>query len=302
MDASSCRVRAHAKLNLSLVVLAREASGFHQIETLFCALDLADELHITAGRAGDRPPVELEVVAADEAGTPPDLGPPERNLAYRAALLFHERTAIAGSARIRLEKRIPAGGGLGGGSSDAAAVLRALNGLHGEPLDRDALLDLGARLGSDVPFFLAGAVLARAGGRGGRLMPLPPLPAAAVVLAMPAVAVSTPAAYQALAATRGSGWVCPPALLEAAPAGWDGIRAGPGNDFEDVVFRELPLLGELRDALLESGADVARMTGSGSTIFGVFRDEAAADRARSALANAFEDTRFLLTRTRTGDG
>jgi 4-diphosphocytidyl-2-C-methyl-D-erythritol kinase len=145
-------------------------------------------------------------------------------------------------------------------------------------------------------------VLARAGGRGGRLMPLPPLPAAAVVLAMPAVAVSTPAAYQALAATRGSGWVCPPALLEAAPAGWDGIRAGPGNDFEDVVFRELPLLGELRDALLESGADVARMTGSGSTIFGVFRDEAAADRARSALANAFEDTRFLLTRTRTGDG
>jgi 4-diphosphocytidyl-2-C-methyl-D-erythritol kinase len=294
---ATCRVFAHAKVNLSLVVLAREAAGFHQLETIFCALELADEVEVSIGDDAGAS-VRLDVVAPpDELGPPPELGPVERNLAFRAAVLFHEAAGTPPAARVRLVKRIPPGGGLGGGSSDAAAVLRALNRLHDEPLALDDLLAVGASLGSDVPFFLAGAVLARAGGRGGRLMPLPPLPSAPVVLALPPTPVSTPAAYAALAATRGQDWVAPPAVLAAAPANWDEIRQGPGNDFEEIVFRELPLLRELRDGLQEDGAVVARMTGTGSTVYGVFADEATAARARDRLARAFTTTRVVMTRT-----
>jgi 4-diphosphocytidyl-2-C-methyl-D-erythritol kinase len=301
----SCRLLAHAKLNLSLTVLAREAAGFHQLETLFCALELADEVEVWLGAGADAgtgadagATVALEVAAPpEELGPPPDLGPTERNLALRAAVAFHRATGTPAATRIRLVKRVPPGGGLGGGSTDAAAVLRALNRLHDEPLGTHELLALGASLGSDVPFFLAGAALARGGGRGGRLMPLPPLPSAPVVLALPPSPVSTPAAYAALATTRGADWVAPPAVLVAAPSSWDDIRQGPGNDFEDVVFREMPLLRELRDALHENGAVLARMTGTGSTVYGVFADEAAADRARDRLAGDFATTRIVLTRT-----
>jgi 4-diphosphocytidyl-2-C-methyl-D-erythritol kinase len=297
-DAASVRGRAPAKVNLSLTILAREAGGFHQLESVFCALDLADDVEVRrgsgAGHTGDDD-VELVVEGAD--GATPELGPVEQNLAVRAARLFARRTGRRAPVQIRLLKRIPAGGGLGGGSSDGAAVLRLLNRLHGEPLDRGELLRLGAELGSDVPFFLAGAALARAGGRGGRLVPLPPLPPAPVLLALPPIAVSTAWAYGALAATRGDGWTCPPAVLPAVLDGWDAAAGLAVNDFEDVVFARHPLLARLRAALQAAGARIARMSGTGSTVFGVFADDEAAGRARHDLAAAFPEVRLVPART-----
>jgi 4-diphosphocytidyl-2-C-methyl-D-erythritol kinase len=310
--ATPLRILAHGKLNLSLVVLAQEASGFHQIETVFCCVALADEVDLMRGSGSGNVNVDVDGSGTDRLhvqgqGQGQGIGAVEENLAYRAAVLFHERTGTDATEVIRLVKRIPVGGGMGGGSSDAAAVLRGLNRLHGEPLDRDELLRLGAGLGSDVPFFLAGAVLARAGGRGGRIMPLPALPSVPVLLALPPVAVSTAEAFAALAARRPVDWMAPPAVLTAVPGSWEEIATGAGNDFEDVVFPRLPLLRELRDALRDSGATVARMTGTGSTVFGIFatagsRDsagdpDARAAAARDSLAAAFPDTRFLLTHT-----
>jgi 4-diphosphocytidyl-2-C-methyl-D-erythritol kinase len=284
---------ARAKVNLSLRVLAREAGGFHQIETLFCALELADEIEVSV--ADDV--VRLDVVAPPEKPEPaPDLGPPESNLALRAAAAFFDAAALPPRATIRLTKRIPAGAGLGGGSSDAAAVLRALNTLHGEPLGDAALLAVGARLGSDVPFFLAGASLALAWGRGGRLAPLPPLPSRPVLLAVPAERVATADAYADLARHRGDDYVSGPAVLPAI-TGWDDVIAVAHNDFEETVFRRLPRLADLRGALLDAGALMARMTGTGSVVFGIFADATDAETARTALARRSDDVDWVLTRT-----
>jgi 4-diphosphocytidyl-2-C-methyl-D-erythritol kinase len=282
---------AHAKINLSLHVLAREAVGYHQIETLFCSLELADEIEISYTTGG----VTLEVMAPPEArGAPPDLGPPGQNLAFRAASLFAAETTFDQGIHIRLVKRIPAGAGLGGGSSDAAAVLRAMNELSDRPLTDDTLRRLGASLGSDVPFFLAAAPLALAWGRGERLMPLPPLAAVPVVLAVPRERVSTAAAYGALDAARG----VLPAIVHV-PRTWSDIAAGAHNDFEDVVFARHPHLRTLRQAFHDAGATIARMTGTGSVVFGVFQDVTDADTAARHVALAYPDVQTIVTQTRT---
>lgn len=280
---------AHAKLNLALRVLAREHSGYHQIETIFCALELADEVEVTLTNAG----ITLEVAApADEAGPPADLGPTGQNLAYRAASLFARSVPLDRGIDIRLTKRIPAGAGLGGGSSDAAAVLAVLNDLHGRPLSAAELLGLGARLGSDVPFFLTGATLALAWGRGGRIAPLPPLPPATVLLAVPPERVSTADAYAALAAAQPEA----PALF-AAPRSWLDVGAIAHNDFERPIFERHPRLADIRQQLQDAGAIVARMTGTGSVVFGVFDDARRADTAARDITAAHPDVPTIITRT-----
>jgi 4-diphosphocytidyl-2-C-methyl-D-erythritol kinase len=297
-DPSHTVLRAHAKINLGLSVLARETSGFHQIETIFCALELADELEFTPRDHG----VRLRVEGPPERpGPPPDLGPDDNNLAVRAAYAFFRESRLPAAVGIRLVKRIPAAGGLGGGSSDAAATLIALNRLHREPLSAQRLLVLAASLGSDVPFFVAGSPLARAWGRGSRLLPLAPLPSAPVLLLAPPIGVETGQAYADLAAARASGYVCPPAVLPAALRDWSDL-AESANDFEPVIFGRLPLLATMRDALEGTGALLARMTGSGSTVFGVYRDTATAARASAELTARFRDADVILTRTLDHEG
>jgi 4-diphosphocytidyl-2-C-methyl-D-erythritol kinase len=283
-------VVAHAKLNLSLRVLARETSGYHQLETVFCGIDLADEIEISRTSAG----ITLEIAQpAETPGRPPDVGPAEQNLAYRAASLFARETSIEGGIHIRLVKRIPAGAGLGGGSSDAAAVLRALNARHAQPLTQHTLLGLGARLGSDVPYFLAEAPLALAWGRGERILPLPALPVAPVVLAVPSERVSTADAYAALDSAR------PPVpTIVKLPRTWHDAAVSAHNDFEDVVFARHPRLRALRQALADAGATLARLTGSGSVVFGVFEEGAAAGTAARELARSHADVAIIVTRSR----
>lgn len=285
------RTIATAKLNLSLRVLAREASGFHQIETLFCALELADEIEISRAPHS----VTLEVVAPPgTSDPPPDLGPVEQNLAFRAASLFAAASPLGHGIHIRLVKRVPAGAGLGGGSSDAAAVLRALNAMQNEPLPVPALLELGAVLGADVPFFLTGAGLALAWGRGERILPLPPLEDAAVVLAVPPERISTADAYAALKGAR-----TVRADVMAPPRTWSDVASSAQNDFEEIIFAWHPRLATLRQALETAGARVARMTGTGSVVFGLFDDVSTAESAARKVSAAYADVEVIVTKTST---
>lgn len=289
-------VAAPAKVNLWLRVGDRDASGFHPVDTLLCSLRLADSLTIRPGNAAT--PL-LDVAHARPLTALPDLGPVEENLAFRAARSFMERAGLATGPEMRLVKRIPAGGGLGGGSSDAAAVLRAMARLHPDALAGPDLMELGAGLGSDVPFFVRGAPLALGTGRGDRLATLAPLPARHVVLAVPDFPVATAEAYRWLDEDRRE----TPTLPDRTGQGslqldWETVARQAVNHFEGPVFRRHPRLAALRDRLRERGARIALLAGSGATVFGVFDDEETARAAADALRAADPAPRVLVTRTR----
>src|SRR2546428_4703628 len=178
------RIAALAKINLFLRILARESSGFHQIETALALLELADELHVRRTASG----VTLEVNG-------PDLGPTDENLAVRAARAVLDATGNRFGVAITLTKRIPVRAGLGGGSSDGAAALHAVNALAGNAVPRHELLHFAARLGSDVAFFAGGAALAGAWGRGEGPFRVPAPPGLPGPAAYPPIAVATPDAY-----------------------------------------------------------------------------------------------------------
>jgi 4-diphosphocytidyl-2-C-methyl-D-erythritol kinase len=278
---------AHAKVNLLLHVLAREASGYHGIETIFCRIGLADELSVEPGATG----IALEL----EGSVPCAV---EDNLVYRAATAFHDRIAAGPAVRIRLTKRIPIGAGLGGGSSDAAATLLALNRLHGSPIATDELVAIGGTLGSDVAFFMTGADLALGWGRGDRLLALDPLPVRPVLIVIPPVPMATAEAY-AMLARRRDDRPRPGARSIDAPAvtSWERIRTLAANDFEPVVLRAIPGLDDMLDALRRNGATIALLSGSGSALFGIFDDEPVRDSAAAALRARFPDADLIRTVT-----
>jgi 4-diphosphocytidyl-2-C-methyl-D-erythritol kinase len=285
-------IDAPAKINLFLRVLAREESGYHQIETLFCALELVDTIEIERGGGG---------IALDVAGA--DLGDPRGNLVYRAADAFFAAAALPPRARIRLRKRIPHGAGLGGGSSDAAATLRLLDAMHGAPLGAAGLLRIAATLGADVPFFAAGRPLALAWGRGERMLALPPAPRREVLLLVPDEPMATPQAYAELARRRGrAAAATPPVLLDPGQFGdWAALARLARNDFEAVAFDALGRLREAKALLGARGATPALLSGSGSALFGVFADAAAADAAAAAASATFPAWRCIRTATAAGD-
>lgn len=261
----------HAKVNLFLRVLAREADGYHGIETMFCRIALADTLTLAPIDRG----VELTVEGAD-------VGPIEQNLAYRAADLALATTGRRFGVRMHLVKRIPVGAGLGGGSSDAAAALHGVNQLAGGAIPRGELLHLASRLGADVPFFASDAACALAWGHGERMLRLPPLPTRPMLIVSPPMHVATAEAYAAVGAMRqhvGSrGSV---ALELSVLAEWGDVARLGGNDFEAVVFGQHPVVREAFGALANTHPMLCRMTGSGSSLFAVYRtvrdrDDAAA--------------------------
>ena len=284
---STLTVSAHAKLNLLLRVLAREDDGYHGIETLFCRLALADEL---VAERRDGTGVTIEVEGAD-------VGPAEDNLAVRAAhlVLAAVRTPLA--VHLRLTKRIPVGAGLGGGSSDAAAALEAVNALAGNAVPRHELFQFAARLGADVAFCFSGAPLALGWGHGERLLALPPLPTAPVLLLAPPVPVRTADAYGWVDQARhGLGRRGALALDLAGLSGWGNIGRMAGNDFESPVFHRHPEVRRAFEALVETGPLVCRMTGSGSTVFAVYRSPADRDDAAMRLGKKYG--KVIATETR----
>jgi 4-diphosphocytidyl-2-C-methyl-D-erythritol kinase len=275
---SQVAVACHAKVNLFLRVLAREEDGFHSLETLFCLLDLADRLVV---ERREQPGVTIEVSGGD-------VGPAADNLAVRAAQLVLEATGHRFGVHLELAKRIPVRAGLGGGSSDGAAALLGVNRVAGEAVPRHELLQFAARLGSDVPFLLSGAPLALGWGRGERLMRLAPLPEAPVLLLTPPVAVSTADAYRWVDEARhGLGRRGAVALEAGALATWGDIARMAGNDFESPVFARHREVREAFEALVTTRPTVCRMTGSGSTLFAVYRSDRDRDDAAMMLGRKY---------------
>ncbi|HEX9580887.1 MAG TPA: 4-(cytidine 5'-diphospho)-2-C-methyl-D-erythritol kinase [Gemmatimonadales bacterium] len=280
------RIQAHAKVNLLLRVLAKEVSGFHAIETLFSLLELADELVVERTASG----INLRVEGADT-------GPAEENLVWGAARLVLDATGNRFGVRAHLTKRIPVKAGLGGGSSDGAAALMAVNRLAGDAVPRNEILQLAARLGSDVPFFASGAPLALAWGRGERLFRIAPPKPAPVLLAVPTVGFSTKTTYHQLDDSRSADYQRGAVVLDPEVfTTWGGIGRLAGNDFESVVFATTPALKTLFERMAATRPLVVRMTGSGSALLAVYRSEG--DRDAAAMEVGERDCRLIRTVTR----
>ncbi len=284
---------SYAKINLGLEVLYKRGDGFHAINTVFVRVSLADAFII------GMEPIKENNSSAVTVHCTPSLGiPQEENLTYKAARVLQEDAighlslvngadaeAIKNDVRIALQKKIPTGGGLGGGSSNAASVLAALPALWDVGVETAHIHAIAARLGSDVPFFVQNVPCAIGTGRGEALTPLGVRLPYWIVLVCPEIHVSTPWAYNALRRSgdtnvrRASdyGTLLPQAVENAAL-----FRQHFVNDFEEAVFKEYPILGRIKSTLYEQGALFALMSGSGSTVFGLFAEKEAASRAAAA--------------------
>lgn len=249
------RTLAQAKINLSLRVLAKEPDGFHSIETVFLRIALGDDVRVHV----------RELTRTLRCGVMRD-EPEEKNLAFRAAQLYAEQTGWPHGFEIVIKKRIPIGGGLGGGSADAAAVLRILNTLAENPLGPKQLCGLAARIGSDVPFLASESAMAIGWGRGEKLLQLPPLPSRDIHLFLPPFGIDTAEAYRLLDESRGDRPAKHPDFTAEMFADWESAARHSSNDFEPVMRARWPVI----DALLRRGEEHAlfyRMSGSGSTVF-----------------------------------
>ncbi len=278
-------VRALAKINLDLRVLGKRDDGYHELRTVFQTISLADTIEIAFAPGAARA-VELE-----EAHPIPD------NLVERAARLVLDETGGQGATTIRLTKRIPMGAGLGGGSSDAAAILLALPVLAGTPIPTPRLCELGRQLGSDVPFFLLGGT-AIGIGRGTEVFPLPDRPVRQGLVVTPDIHVSTAEAYR---------WLAPRLTTESqqnkifsfqTQAWLSSGEACPQNDFETVVMERHTRLADVKERLLRAGASTALMSGSGSAFFGLFPDRNGVSRAIDLLGDERTFRMSLVSRSR----
>ena len=268
-------IRAHAKLNLTLDVLGRRPDGYHDLRMIMQSIGLADVLTLEENGAGElRVSTNLHFLPNNE-----------KNLAAQAALRWWEaRGQAPRGLDIAIEKHVPVCAGMAGGSSGAAAVLRALNAMEGEPLSPAELARIGERVGSDVPYcVIGGAALAE--GRGEVLTPLPPLPQCWVVLCKPEFSISTPALFAKIDSVR---LRCRPDTQGAIAALEAGDLAGVArrmyNVFEDALpERQRARVNDIKNVLIQSGSLGASMSGTGPTAFGLFDDEGLAREAWERL-------------------
>jgi len=259
-------VKAPAKLNLHLAVKDRRPDGYHNLESVFLALDFGDTLHFQLVPGQKTTEIVMEGLNFTL--------PIEKNIIFKALSLFREKTDLFEGLKIIVEKRIPPGGGLGGGSSDAASTLLALNCLAGFPLKRGSLLEMAASLGSDVPFFIYKTAAARVSGRGECIEPVE-APRCFFVLVNPGFPSDTAVAFRLLDEYRRA--QNPHAEAQIA-------RGGFWNDFLPVFKEpEKSVYNEIISRLKELGADFAGLSGAGSTCFGVFKEREGAEKAAAAL-------------------
>ncbi len=274
------RLPAYAKINLCLHVLGRRPDGYHELRTIFQTISLHDTLVLR-----DAPGSEISFETTDTslpAGT--------ENLVWRAIEAMRGELGFRGGVQARLEKRIPVARGLGGGSSDAAAALIGMLRLTKKTLPLERLMEIAAGLGADVPFFLFGG-RALAVNRGDEIYPLDDTPKRTILVVSPRdISVSTKDAYQWLSAEL-TNPAKPPNIWGFCALCWSRQGAGVSNDFEGPVFHRHPRLGEIRDGLLKRGAADAALAGSGSAVFGIFRNPAQARRAARAFQ---EDSVFVV--------
>ena len=269
--------RAYAKLNLSLDVLGKKDDGYHDLRMVMQSVEFGDDLDIELTQDGS---FHLD------AGKP-YLPGDDRNLSMRAARLFLADTGLG--VRIRTVKRTPVCAGMGGGSSDAAAVLRALNKLTGSRRSHAELCEMGLRIGSDVPFCIRGGT-ALAEGRGEILTPLPPLPDCSIVICKPDFAISTPELFGRIDARKSRIRPDTPGIRAALENGdLPGVARRMYNVFEDVLSRRQSEIFDIKSELLSRGAMSAVMTGTGSAVFGLFDTPEAASLAYRALSARYKE-------------
>jgi len=277
-------IKSFAKINLTIEMVGKRPDGYHDIRTLFQTITLADEIGLEPAPRGV---LELR-------GDDPAVAWDGTNLIHRAARMLQDRSGTAAGVRISVRKSVPAGRGLGGGSSNAAATLLGLNALWGLRLSRDELAPLARRLGADVPFFLSGG-LCLGEGIGERLTPLPDLPSLACLLVVPPFPISTASIYAGVDASLTSrGKVSRiERFLESRNFGL------LENDLEPVIFRGHPELESWKSFFRDEGALLAQVSGSGSAVYGLFPDPASAEAARRRLPGT-TDARLAATLPREG--
>lgn len=273
------KIEARAKINLTLDVVGKRPDGYHELRTIMHEIPLCDELTLDFAARGLNCTSNLPYIKNDS------------NLALRAARSFYERTGIDEGLDIYIEKHIPVGAGLGGGSADAAAVFNALNDRHGNPLSKDELIEIGAKLGADVPFCMAGGC-ALCEGIGERMTPLPTLPQCYIVLVKPAASLSTADMFARLD-RMGKNALHPDtdACIDALRSGnLAGLAKRMFNSMESAAGR-VAEIGEIKNELLRLGALGACMSGSGSSVVGLFDNrcvaESAADGCRGYRREVF---------------
>ena len=271
-------IKARAKINLSLDITGKREDGYHEISTVMQTLSLHDSLHIKKVYKTDY----LKVVS-----NLPWLPDDERNLAYRAAKYLRNRFDIADGIFINIKKAIPASAGLAGGSADCAAALVGIRDLFALPLDDEELRSLSIQFGADVPFCVMRGC-AHATGIGEILEPLPPLPYMHIVLVKPSVIVSTEDVFRNFnIADMGKRPDTERIFHGIANRDLTEICAGMANVLESVTAKRNPIIGELKGFLMDQGAEVAMMTGSGPTVFGIFTGRKAAEEAADALRRTY---------------
>ena len=265
--------RAGAKINLGLKILGRRSDGYHDILSVVQGIDLADTLHFKSAQHNSMTCTHLDVPCNKD------------NLIMRALALFSQRAPVfCQPLAVHLEKRIPVGAGLGGGSADAAATLRALNALHDHPFDAEGLRVLAAELGSDIPFLMGGGTAVMRG-RGEVLQPLDWIGDVYYVLVYPDLAVSTAWAYSHVDLTltdQNPYTTFVNSLSGGCVDCWE-LMEVMENDFLPVVESAYPIVAMLRSHLEQAGACVTSMSGSGSTVYGLFDDRNAALKAEKKL-------------------
>ena len=282
---SSLTLKAPAKINLFLKVLNRRPDGYHEIESLMQKIELFDILHLS--RQGE------QISLSCPGNTLPE---DRENLAYRAAHAFFSATGIKAGIKIILEKNIPVAAGLGGGSSDAAAVITGLNTLLNANLAREQLIDIARPLGADVPFFVQDCSAAMATGIGDCIQQVLPMRELSIVLVNPGFGVSTKWVYENFPLTSNSNTYI---LARDQKTTKDFHAAAPslyeelGNDLEVVTINRFPEIGDLKKELKKGGAVTSLMSGSGPTVFGLFASEEDAQRSIMQLSKKFGKNVFL---------
>ncbi|MBQ7718522.1 MAG: 4-(cytidine 5'-diphospho)-2-C-methyl-D-erythritol kinase [Clostridia bacterium] len=265
--------KAHAKINLSLDVLRKRPDNYHDLKSVMQSMSLHDEITL-----------ETDTENGIEISTNRTfLATNEKNIAYKAADLFYTETGLSKNVHIHIKKNIPVGAGLGGGSSDAAAVLYGLNELYGDPLGRDKLLALGLACGADVPFCQTGGTCL-AEGLGEILTPLSPIPECIILIAKPQMSISTKSVFEAIDTKAIQMHPNTDGIIDSLNSNnLSGIAVRVYNVFEDYVKPRYKELDKIKGVMLDCGALGSAMSGTGSAVFGIFTDEKAARKAANKL-------------------